>query len=109
MNRSDYVRSVLHLYRTLARPARKPDAADRRLARQLFDQHVDLASIEAAFLLATARRSFHPLDRLDLPPVRSLAYFLPVLHELQQEPFDSAYLDYLRLRLATSRSLFDGN
>ena len=34
-----------------------------------------------------------------LPPIRSLAYFRPVIDELQANPLPDAYLDYLRLKL----------
>ena len=34
-----------------------------------------------------------------LPQIRSLAYFQPVIAELQQQPLPDGYLDYLRLKL----------
>ena len=71
----------------------------RTLATQLFDQGVDLTLLESAFLLAIARRcSRHP-DLPPPPPIRSLAYFLPVLEEIRQAPPDPEYLRHLRLRL----------
>jgi hypothetical protein len=33
-----------------------------------------------------------------LPKIRSLAYFQPVIPELQQQPLPDGYLDYLRLK-----------
>ncbi|HXQ00059.1 MAG TPA: hypothetical protein VN845_08340 [Solirubrobacteraceae bacterium] len=53
--------------------------------------------IRAAFTLAMARRA---TSRRPLPPIRSLHYFLPVLEELQTQPVDPAYLDYLERRRA---------
>jgi hypothetical protein len=35
----------------------------------------------------------------DLSKIRSLAYFLPVIKELQLQPLPDGYLDYLRLKL----------
>jgi hypothetical protein len=39
-----------------------------------------------------------------LPRIRSLAYFQPVIEELQERPVPGGYLEYLRLRL---RSIMD--
>jgi hypothetical protein len=33
------------------------------------------------------------------PPIRSLAYFRPVIKELRAHPAPESYLDYLRLKL----------
>ena len=45
------------------------------------------------------RRLSRPSDLPPLPKIRSLAYFLPVIEELQQQPLPDGYLDYLRLKL----------
>jgi hypothetical protein len=34
-----------------------------------------------------------------LAPIRSLAYFLPVVEELTENPVDAGYLDYLRHKM----------
>ncbi|HVT17230.1 MAG TPA: hypothetical protein VHQ90_13750 [Thermoanaerobaculia bacterium] len=99
MSRADYVHTLLGLYCGLPHTAaRKPFPPDRRLAAHLFDQGVLLKTIENAFLLATARRATRPPDLPPLPPIRSLAYFLPVIEELTTHPPDPGYLAYLRLR-----------
>jgi hypothetical protein len=111
MTRTEYVRGLLALFHSALHtaPRSKAYAADRRLAAQLFDEGIDLQTVEAALLLATARRAIRPAQLVLLPPIRSLAYLLPVIREIQQQPLDPAYLDYLRRRLPISRSLFDGN
>ena len=43
-------------------------------------------------------------DLRPLPRIRSLAYFQPVIEELQDHPVPDGYLDYLRLKL---RGLMD--
>ena len=102
MTRADYVRGVLILYCGLPHTAaRRPSPLDRRLAEQLFDQGISLATVEAALLLAIARRNARHPDLPPLPPVRSLAYFLPVVEELRFDLPDLGYLAYLRTR-ATS-------
>ena len=103
MSRAAYVRAVLALYCGLPHTAaRRPSPSDRRLAAQLFDQGVALATIEAAFLLAITRRSSRPQDLPPLPLVRSLAYFLPVVEELRLNPPDLGYLAFLRARAPSS-------
>lgn len=100
MTRDSYLHHLLALYCRLPHTAaRKPSRADRALAAQLFDQGVDLPLLEAAFLLALARRCCRDPHLPPLPPIRSLAYFLPVLEEIRQAPPDPQYLRHLSLRL----------
>src|ERR1700682_5282353 len=94
-----YVGAVLTL--CLARPDTplRPSPLDQSLARKLHEQSVPLPLVESALLLATLRRFSRPSDLPPLPKIRSLAYFLPVIEELQQQPLPHGYLDYLRLKL----------
>jgi hypothetical protein len=55
--------------------------------------------IESAFLLASLRRLVRPADLPPLSPIRSLAYFQPVLEELLANPAPDNYREYLRLKL----------
>lgn len=97
----DDVQRLLDLYCGLPHTAaRRPSAADRRLAAQLCDQAIPFDIIEAALLLATARRNARDPQAPPLPPIRSLAYFLPVIEELRLCPPDPHYLRYLRSRAA---------
>lgn len=99
MSRSQtYVRELLTLYLGLPHTAaRKASTHDRRIAGQLLQQGVPLETVEAAFLLATARRLIRTdPDLPPLPPIRSLAYFLPVLEEILLDPLDPGYIEYLR-------------
>ena len=69
---------------------------DQLLAAQLHQRGVPMAIIEAAFLLATTRRTNRPPDAEPLTPIRSLRYFLPVIEELLRCPPAASYLTYLR-------------
>jgi hypothetical protein len=73
---------------------------DRLLASQLHQRGVPMAIIEAAFLLATTRRTNRPHDAEPLAPIRSLRYFLPVIDELLRRPPAASYLTYLRQTVA---------
>ena len=77
----------------------RPSAQDRRCARELYDRSVPLSVIESAFLLASLRRLLRPADVPPLSPIRSLAYFQPVIAELLSNPAPENYLDYLRFKL----------
>ena len=93
----NYIHIVLRLYLELPDTPTIARRHDRRLARQLKEQGIALALVEAALLLATARRNARPPNAPPLGPVRSLSYFLPVIEELQRHPPPEAYLDYLRV------------
>jgi len=58
-----------------------------------------LSVAESAFLLASVRRLVRPADGPALSPIRSLAYFQPVIEELLSQPAPEGYLTYLRLKL----------
>ena len=93
-----YVAAVLMLYIDLPDTPLRPSPQDQALARRLHQQAVPLPLIEAALLLASMRRLIRPSDLPPLPRIRSLAYFQPVIAELQQQQLPQGYLDYLRLK-----------
>jgi len=94
-----FVAAVLTIYADLPDPPLRPSPADQSLARRLFSDAVPLPLIESALLLATPRRLSRAPGLPPLPKIRSLAYFLPVIEELQLQPLPDGYLDYLRLKL----------
>jgi hypothetical protein len=94
-----YVASVLTIYADLPDTPWRPSPMDLSLARRLHQETVPLSLVESALLLGTWRRRARPDDLPPLPKIRSLAYFLPVIAELQQQPLPAGYLDYLRLKL----------
>jgi hypothetical protein len=94
-----YVAAVLILYLDLPGTPFRPGPSDQWLARRLHQQGFPLSLVESALLLASLRRLIRPADLPPLPPIRSLAYFQPVIDELQQQPLPDGYLDYLRLKL----------
>jgi len=98
-SQEDYVRQVLEEYRktpgtmgTIRRP-------DRMLAAQLFQRGVPVSVIENAFVLAATRRLMRPADAPPLGPIRSLAYFLPVIEEVPELRVSQDYFLYLRHKL----------
>ena len=98
-NPDPYIKQLLDLYRrtpgTLGRVRRE----DRRLARQLQERGVSLATLEEAFTLAAARRCLRAPDAPPLNPVRSLHYFASVIEEMSEKPLPAGYLGYLKYKL----------
>ncbi len=94
-----YVATVLECYVQLPHTPNLPRKNDRYLAKRLTNQKVPLDIVRAAFVLATHRRTFRPENASPLEPIRSLAYFLPVVEELQRTPPDRLYIQLLKQRL----------
>ena len=95
----DYVADLLRCYILLPHTPNRPSRNDRRIATQLFSRQVPIDAIKTAFVLATSRRSFRPPNAPPLEPIRSLAYFLPVVNEAQKAHLDPVYIDLLKQRL----------
>ena len=94
-----YVAAVLILYADLPDTPLQPSPHDHSVARRLHEQGVPLSLVESALLLGSLRRLIRAPHAPPLSPVRSLAYFQPVIAELQQQALPEGYLDYLRLKL----------
>ena len=94
-----YTSTVLTLYVDLPDTPLRASLQDQRLAQRLFETGVPLSLVETAFLLASLRRLCRPSDVRPLLRIRSLAYFRPVIEELQAHPVQDGYLDYLRVKL----------
>ena len=98
-NPANYVATVLILYVDLPETPLRASVQDQWQARRLRDRGVPLRVVEAAFLLASLRRLLRPADVPPLPPIRSLAYFQPVIDELVEHPVPDNYLEFLRLKM----------
>ncbi|MFB3112944.1 MAG: hypothetical protein ACE10G_13005 [Gemmatimonadales bacterium] len=94
-----YSTRVLALYSRLPDTPSCDRRADRQLVAQLHARSVELDLIESALLLASARRRRRSPNLTPLPPVRSLAYYLPVIDELLQHPLPHGYSQYLRSKV----------
>jgi len=88
-----YVAAVLMLYVDLPDTPMRPSPQDQWLARRLHEQGIPLSLVESALLLATFRLLIRAPDLPPLPSIHSLAYFQPVITELQQPPLPDGYLD----------------
>jgi len=98
-SRAQYVRTILDLYRATPTALGHVRRTDRDLAAALYDRGVPLYLVENALLVAAARRVLNNAFSAPLPPIRSLAYVVPVLTELQHRPLGPRDIDELRRRL----------
>ena len=98
-SRNEYVRKVLDAYRQTPGTTGSVRHQDRLLAAQLHDRAVPLKTVENALVLAAARRLLRSADATPLAMVRSLAYFKPVIDEVQELKVSDDYFQHLRRRL----------
>ena len=103
-----YIRTVLDLYVQLPGTPRRICPNDRVLAEHWFVRQVPIDIVETALLLGAARRLCRPRDALQLAPVRSMAYFAPVVDELVAESPPKTYIQYLRYKLGVTPRLDTG-
>lgn len=94
-----YVTAVVTLYMNMPDTPLRISASDQWLARHFYQDGVALETVETALLLGSLRRLIRPADSPRLAPIRSLAYFRPLIDELKQNPAPENYRDYLRLKL----------
>lgn len=102
MTRTDYIAAVLSAYCGLPHTAaRSPRPLDRSHASHLFDRHVPIETVLAAFTVAMARRLTRAPTEPALPAIRSLAYFDPIIDELTHDPPDPDWIRYLQRRISS--------
>ena len=94
-----YIRQVLEAYRKTPGTLGTIRRADRLLAAQLYQRGLAVKVIENALVLAAMRRLLRPADAPPLGPIRSLAYFLPVIEEVLELRVTPDYFQYLRHKL----------
>lgn len=105
MERREYLRRLLQAYRATPGTCGVIRSPDRVVAAQLQERGVPLSTVENALALAAVRRMTRPGGAAPLPPVRSLAYFLPVIDEVLATDVSPDYYQHVRnkLRRLTTR------
>ena len=94
-----YEMAVLTLYLDLPETPLRTGSSDPQRARLWFERGVPLTIVHAALLLGSLRRLTRPSDAPRLPPIRSLAYFHPIVEELLEAPVSPGYLGYLQHKM----------
>jgi len=104
MEQRDYVCRLLDAYCAIPGTCGVARRADRVLAAQLHERAVPIEAVENAFVLAAARRLIRPVGSAPLGAIRSLAYFVPVIEEVQQLQVSQEYFQHLRRKLQRAGS-----
>jgi hypothetical protein len=91
-----YVQSVRECFEALGCVTAKFGAAGIQAARRLQQRAIPLAVIQDALLLGASRKYIAWLNGAPPEPIRSLAYFEPVIAEIQETPLPPGYSAYLR-------------
>lgn len=97
--RQTYVNAVVNNYVRLPGTPLRPSRQDRRLAARLYDQHVSLSVVYAAFILATVRREIRSSSQPRLPAIRTLHYFQGAIDEVLHVGVDPDYVQYLAAKI----------
>ena len=96
IGQQEYIDKVLSAYRQTPTTMGTIRHPDRIVAAQLYARGVSLTVVENALILAASRRLLRAPDAPRLMPIRSLAYFLPVIEEVIQLRISPNYFLYLR-------------
>ena len=99
VGQDEYVRKLLAAYCGTPGTTGTVRRPDRILAAQLHQRGIPLTTVENALVLAAARRLLRPATAPPLATVRSLAYFVPVIEEVQELKVSPGYFHCLRQRL----------
>jgi len=107
-----YVESVGKCYEELGCTTGKLNAAGIEIARQLQRRTIPIGLVPDAMLLGACRKFDSWLNGGPSEPIRSMAYFEPLIAEIQAKPLPAGYSGHLRStlqRLAEkwSKSLLD--
>jgi len=94
-----YIDQVLDLYVRLPHTPIRSTTTDRRQALAFNSRTITWHTVETALLLGSLRRLCRSADAPSLAPIRSLAYFLPVVEEVLQNTPPPHYTSYLRQRI----------
>lgn len=94
-----YVESVRECYERLACTGGKLCAAGIEVTRQLHRRSIPLDVVQDAMLLGACRKFESWLNGASCEPIRSMAYFEPLVAEVQMNPLPHGYSGYLRSKL----------
>ena len=99
ISQDDYVERLLRAYRQTPTTMGTVRPADRVVAVELHARGISLRVVENAFILAVSRRLMRAPGAPPLMPIRSLAYFLPVIEEVIEMRISPNYFVYLEYKI----------
>jgi hypothetical protein len=99
LDRQQYVKQVIAGYCRIPGTLGRASKSDRHLAAELWERDIPLSVVSDALIVATARRTLRDPSRPPLPTIRSLNYFVPIIHELMQNPLSPDYIRHIQRKL----------
>lgn len=94
-----YVQSVRECFLALGCGSGNFGAADVAVAREMQRRGIPLTVIEDAMLMAACRKYISWFEGRALEPIKGLAYFRPLIAEIQAKPLPPGYSGYLRKKV----------
>jgi hypothetical protein len=94
-----YVESVRECFQGLGCTSGKFGAAEIETARQLQRRTIPLGIVHDAMLLGACRKLDSWLNGGPTEPIRSMAYFEPLIAEIREKPLPAGYSAYLRKKV----------
>lgn len=99
LEQKTYVQSVRECFLALGCGSGKFGAADAAIAREMQRHGIPLALIEDAMLMAACRKYISWFEGRTLEPIQGMAYFKPLIAEIQEKPLPAGYSGYLRKKI----------
>ena len=99
VSQEEYVERLLRAYRQTPTTMGTVRPADRMVAVELYARGISLCVVKNAFVLAASRRLMRAPGAPRLTPIRSLAYFLPVIEEVIEMRINPNYFVYLEHKI----------
>ena len=97
--RQAYVNAVVANYVRLPGTPLRASRRDRRLAAALYDRHVPLRVVWAAFVVVAARWALRSPQQRSLERIRTLYYFVAAIDEVLAIDLEPDYVTYLAGKL----------
>lgn len=94
-----YIDAVRECFLALGCGSGKFDAAEESAARDMQRCGIPLAVIEDAIIMGACRKYISWLEGGAPEPIRSIAYFKPLIAEIQDKPLPPGYSAYLRRKI----------
>jgi len=94
-----YVAAVRDSFLAIECGSGRFNISDEKTAAELEKRGIPLNLVQDAILVGTCRKYVSWLNNGPSEPIASLAYFAPVITEIQEQPLPAGYTDHLRATL----------
>ncbi len=94
-----YVTSIRECFLSLGHITAGFGAADRCIAKNLYERHIPVGFVRDAMLLGACRKYESWLSGKPSQPVQTLRYFEQIIVEVRNQPLPPGYSNYLRRKI----------